>query len=49
MLLLVVIRTNAAPTGAGKTTLFELAIMNLFKADTDSDVKVVYIAPTKVE
>lgn len=36
----------SAPTGAGKTALFELAILRLF-ASADADAKVVYIAPTK--
>ncbi|KAL6950248.1 hypothetical protein ACO0QE_000924 [Hanseniaspora vineae] len=38
----------SAPTGAGKTVLFELAMLNVFRHTTDySNVKFVYIAPTK--
>lgn len=36
----------SAPTGAGKTVLFELAMLRLFSTSTP-DAKVVYIAPTK--
>ncbi|GAA5919330.1 hypothetical protein JCM6882_002778, partial [Rhodosporidiobolus microsporus] len=37
----------SAPTGAGKTVLFELAILRLFTTSTDADTKVLYMAPTK--
>ncbi|BGP14081.1 ATP-dependent DNA helicase MER3 [Rhodosporidiobolus nylandii] len=37
----------AAPTGAGKTVLFELAILRLFSSSPSSDTKVLYMAPTK--
>ncbi|GAA5829644.1 hypothetical protein JCM11251_000232 [Rhodosporidiobolus azoricus] len=37
----------AAPTGAGKTVLFELAIIRLFATSTSDDTKVLYMAPTK--
>ena len=39
-----------APTGSGKTVLFELAIVKLLRetAGTGQKVKCVYIAPTKV-
>ncbi|GAA5906230.1 hypothetical protein JCM8208_000668 [Rhodotorula glutinis] len=37
----------SAPTGAGKTVLFELAIVRLFTSSPSNDVKVLYMAPTK--
>ncbi|GAA5999340.1 DNA helicase [Rhodotorula paludigena] len=37
----------SAPTGAGKTVLFELAIIRLFTKSPSSDAKVLYMAPTK--
>lgn len=39
-----------APTGSGKTVLFELAIVKMLReaAGTGMKVKCVYIAPTKV-
>ncbi|KAM0753841.1 P-loop containing nucleoside triphosphate hydrolase protein [Meredithblackwellia eburnea MCA 4105] len=37
----------SAPTGSGKTVLFELAILRLFSTLSDPDAKVVYMAPTK--
>ncbi|GAA5826052.1 hypothetical protein JCM5353_004194 [Sporobolomyces roseus] len=37
----------SAPTGAGKTVLFELAILRLFSTSTSSQSKVLYMAPTK--
>lgn len=37
----------SAPTGAGKTVLFELAILRLFSTPSSEEGKVVYIAPTK--
>lgn len=37
-----------SPTGSGKTTLFELAVLNLIKNSKDvRNTKVLYIAPTK--
>lgn len=41
--------SNTAPTGGGKTVLFELAlIMMLMTSGQDSTSKCVYVAPTKV-
>lgn len=39
----------SSPTGSGKTTLFELAIMRLIGKfnQTTKDIKILYIAPTK--
>ena len=38
----------SAPTGAGKTVLFELAMLNVFRQTTDyKNIKFVYLAPTK--
>ncbi|BGP68563.1 ATP-dependent DNA helicase MER3 [Rhodotorula toruloides] len=37
----------SAPTGSGKTVLFELAIIRLFTQSDVSDAKVLYMAPTK--
>ncbi|KAK4058700.1 ATP-dependent DNA helicase MER3 [Microbotryomycetes sp. JL221] len=37
----------SAPTGAGKTVLFELAILRLFSNTSEPEAKVVYMAPTK--
>ncbi|KAM0792521.1 hypothetical protein ACM66B_005190 [Microbotryomycetes sp. NB124-2] len=37
----------SAPTGAGKTVLFELAVLRLFSNTLEPDAKVVYMAPTK--
>ncbi|KAK4053120.1 ATP-dependent DNA helicase MER3 [Microbotryomycetes sp. JL201] len=37
----------SAPTGAGKTVLFELAVLRLFSNTLDPNSKVVYMAPTK--
>ncbi|GAA6001199.1 hypothetical protein JCM10207_007458 [Rhodosporidiobolus poonsookiae] len=37
----------SAPTGAGKTVLFELAILRLFTTTTSTETKVLYMAPTK--
>ncbi|GAA5835706.1 hypothetical protein JCM9279_004624 [Rhodotorula babjevae] len=37
----------SAPTGAGKTVLFELAIVRLFTSSPSTDAKVLYMAPTK--
>jgi superfamily II DNA or RNA helicase len=37
--------TSAAPTGAGKTVLFELAIVKVFEEALDS--RVIYMSPTK--
>ncbi|GAA5969973.1 hypothetical protein JCM11641_000215 [Rhodosporidiobolus odoratus] len=37
----------SAPTGAGKTVLFELAILRLFTNCPDGEAKVLYMAPTK--
>ncbi|GAA6062252.1 hypothetical protein JCM10212_001766 [Sporobolomyces blumeae] len=37
----------SAPTGAGKTVLFELAILRLFTTSPSSSSKVLYMAPTK--
>ncbi|GAA6026781.1 hypothetical protein JCM8097_005857 [Rhodosporidiobolus ruineniae] len=37
----------SAPTGAGKTVLFELAIIRLFTTSSSDDTKVLYMAPTK--
>ncbi|BGP30278.1 ATP-dependent DNA helicase MER3 [Rhodotorula toruloides] len=37
----------SAPTGSGKTVLFELAIIRLFTQSEVSDAKVLYMAPTK--
>lgn len=39
---------NKAPTGSGKTVLFELALIRLFTKEDPSQVKAVYMAPTKV-
>ncbi|TLS30547.1 hypothetical protein PpBr36_02717 [Pyricularia pennisetigena] len=37
----------SAPTGSGKTALFELAICRLLSQKTDQNFKVIYVAPTK--
>ncbi|KAJ8295613.1 ATP-dependent DNA helicase MER3 [Rhodotorula toruloides] len=37
----------SAPTGSGKTVLFELAVIRLFTQSDVSDAKVLYMAPTK--
>ncbi|KWU46356.1 P-loop containing nucleoside triphosphate hydrolase protein, partial [Rhodotorula sp. JG-1b] len=37
----------SAPTGAGKTVLFELAMLRLFTTSSSTDAKVLYMAPTK--
>ncbi|GAA6048956.1 hypothetical protein JCM3770_007137 [Rhodotorula araucariae] len=37
----------SAPTGAGKTVLFELAILRLFTSASANEAKVLYMAPTK--
>ena len=37
----------SAPTGAGKTVLFELAMLRLFSDPVNTSSKVVYMAPTK--
>ncbi|TNY19881.1 P-loop containing nucleoside triphosphate hydrolase protein [Rhodotorula diobovata] len=37
----------SAPTGAGKTVLFELAILRLFTSSPSNEAKVLYMAPTK--
>ncbi|GAA5989083.1 hypothetical protein JCM10908_001151 [Rhodotorula pacifica] len=37
----------SAPTGAGKTVLFELAMLRLFTTSSSNDSKVLYMAPTK--
>jgi ATP-dependent DNA helicase HFM1/MER3 len=38
----------SAPTGSGKTVLFELAIVNLLMNRPNDNSKCVYISPTKV-
>ncbi|KAF8517515.1 P-loop containing nucleoside triphosphate hydrolase protein, partial [Hysterangium stoloniferum] len=38
---------SPAPTGSGKTVLFELALIRMFMQKNSSDVKCVYMAPTK--
>jgi replicative superfamily II helicase len=35
----------SAPTGAGKTVLFEIGMLRIFR--TDSEGQIVYLAPTK--
>ena len=37
----------AAPTGSGKTVIFELAILNELNLHGAKDLKMVYLAPTK--
>ncbi|KAI6383298.1 hypothetical protein MCOR25_000218 [Pyricularia grisea] len=37
----------SAPTGSGKTAIFELAICKLLSQKTDQNFKVIYVAPTK--
>ncbi|KAI7911929.1 ATP-dependent DNA helicase MER3 [Pyricularia oryzae] len=37
----------SAPTGSGKTAIFELAICKLLSQNTDQNFKVIYVAPTK--
>lgn len=39
--------TIAAPTGAGKTVIFELAIVRLHMNCGSSNMKCLYIAPNK--
>ncbi len=43
-------RRFLAPTGSGKTVLFELAIINMLTEaqETGQTVKCIYVAPTKV-
>jgi len=36
-----------APTGSGKTVLFELAMIRFLEMDGDDDSRCIYIAPTK--
>ncbi|CAG8444493.1 575_t:CDS:10 [Acaulospora morrowiae] len=36
-----------APTGSGKTVVFELAMVNVIKSEREERVKMVYMAPTK--
>jgi hypothetical protein len=38
----------SAPTGSGKTVLFELAIVKMLMDNNDNDSKCIYISPTKV-
>ena len=37
-----------APTGSGKTVLFELAMIRFLEANGADDSKCIYVAPTKV-
>ncbi|TLD30867.1 hypothetical protein PspLS_03038 [Pyricularia sp. CBS 133598] len=37
----------SAPTGSGKTAIFELAICKLLPQKTDQNLKIIYVAPTK--
>ncbi|CCA76367.1 related to HFM1-DNA/RNA helicase [Serendipita indica DSM 11827] len=37
----------SAPTGSGKTVLFELAIVNMLKNGNNPNLKCIYVAPTK--
>lgn len=43
-----ILTVSLAPTGSGKTVLFELALIRLLMSQDSHNLKCVYMAPTKV-